>query len=179
MIKSDVWVSFAKEPYKRDDILQKRPSIVSSLLKTAGKWQKCKLVSGHALCGQQHGLAMNWVDQPRTSADERDVVCSPRYHDCVWAVQGLVVFSLTSRFFVNSQLDHFRAWIPACSVTSTLLHRCFPSNLSTTMQGAIVKLRKLRTVLGYVGKRGWGVEGISAAGRGYNEVLALELRSVG
>ena len=42
-----------------------------------------------------------------------------------------------------------------------------------------MKLSKLRTVLGYVGKRGWGVEGISAAGRGYNEVLALELRSVG
>ena len=46
-------------------------------------------------------------------------------------------------------------------------------------QGAIVKLRKLRNVLGYVVKRGWGVEDISAAGRGYNEVLALELRSVG
>jgi len=68
-------------------------------------------------------------------------------------------FSLTSRFFVNSQLDHFRAWIPACSLTAALLHRCFPSNLSTTTQGAIVKLRKLRTVLGYVGKMGWGVEG--------------------
>ena len=36
--------------------------------------------------------AMNWVDQPCTSADERDVVCSPRCRDCVWAVQGLVVF---------------------------------------------------------------------------------------
>mmetsp|Transcript_25267 Transcript_25267/g.37148 ORF Transcript_25267/g.37148 Transcript_25267/m.37148 type:complete len:87 (+) Transcript_25267:75-335(+) len=69
-------------------------------------------------------------------------------------LQGLVVFSLTSRFFVNSHLDHFRAWIPACSLTAALLHRCFPSNLSTTTQGAIVKLRKLRTVLGYVVKRG-------------------------
>jgi len=54
---------------------------------------KCNLVSGHGLCGQQRGLDMNWVDQPRTSADERDVVCSPRCRDCVWAVQGLVVFS--------------------------------------------------------------------------------------
>ena len=90
-------------------------------------------------------------------------------------------FSLTSRFFVNSQLDHFRAWIPACSLTAALLHRCFPSNLSTTTQGAIVKLRKLRTVLEYVGIMGWGVEGYhsSAAGRGYNEVLALEVRNVG
>jgi len=25
----------------------------------------------HGLCGQRHGLAMNWVDLPRTSADER------------------------------------------------------------------------------------------------------------
>jgi len=88
-------------------------------------------------------------------------------------------FSLTSRFFVNSQLDHFRAWIPACSLTSALLHRCFSSNLSTTTQGAIVKLRKLRTVLGYVWKGGGSWRGISAAGRGYNEVLALEVRNVG
>ena len=37
---------------------------------------------------------MNCVDLPRTSADERDVVCSPRCRDCVWAVQGLVVFNI-------------------------------------------------------------------------------------
>ena len=55
----------------------------------------------------------------------------------------------------------------------------FSLQFSTTAQGAIVKLRKLRTVLGYVVKRGWGVEGISAAGCGYNEVLALEVRNVG
>jgi len=47
---------------------------------------------GQGLCGQRHGLAMNWVDLPRTSPDERDVVCLPRCRDCVWAVQGLVVF---------------------------------------------------------------------------------------
>jgi len=68
-------------------------------------------------------------------------------------------FSLTFCFFVNSQLDHFRAWIPACLFTPTLMHRCFPSNLPTTTHGAIVKVRNLRTVLGYVGKRGWGMEG--------------------
>jgi len=56
-------------------------------------------------------------------------------------MQGLCVFSLTSRFFVNSHLDHSRAWIPACSLTAALLHRYFPSNLSATTQGAIVKLR--------------------------------------
>jgi len=78
-------------------------------------------------------------------------------------LQGLVVFSLTSRFFVNSQrdimlfigkpkgrsrmisnvnshLDHSRARIPACSLTAALVYRCFSSNVSTTAQGAIVKL---------------------------------------
>ena len=35
------------------------------------KWQKCNLVLGDRLCGQRHGLASNWVDLPRTSADER------------------------------------------------------------------------------------------------------------
>ena len=56
-------------------------------------------------------------------------------------LQGLVVSSLTSRFLVNSHLDRSRAWIPACLLAAALLHRCFPSNLSTTTQGAIVKLR--------------------------------------
>ena len=49
----------------------------------AGKWQKCNLVPCMASVGQRHGLAMNWVDRPRTSADERGVVCSPRCRDCV------------------------------------------------------------------------------------------------
>jgi len=73
---------------------------------------------------------MNWVDQPRTSADERDVVWAPRCRHCLCAVAGFgrfFVFSLTSRFFVNSHLDHSRAWIPACSLTSAPMHRCFPS----------------------------------------------------
>jgi len=59
------------------------------------KWQKCNLVLGDRLCGQQHGLAMNWVDRPRTSADERDVVWAPRFRDCVWAVAGF------GRFFID------------------------------------------------------------------------------
>ena len=32
------WVSFAKEPYRRDDILQKRPIILSILLTVATPW---------------------------------------------------------------------------------------------------------------------------------------------
>jgi len=42
----------------------------------------------NGLCGQRHVLAMNWVDRPRTGADERDVVWAPLYRDCVWAVAG-------------------------------------------------------------------------------------------
>jgi len=41
-----------------------------------------------------------------------------------------------------------------------------------------VKVRKLQTVLGYVGRGDGGWRGISGAGRGYNEVLALEVRNV-
>jgi len=38
---------------------------------------------------------MNWVDRPRTSADERDVVWAPRCRDYVWAVAGF------GRFFID------------------------------------------------------------------------------
>ena len=53
---------------------------------------------GHGLCGQRHGLAMNWVDRPRTSADERDVVWTPLCRDCVWAVAGFGCFSIDLSF---------------------------------------------------------------------------------
>jgi len=66
--------------------------------KTAGKWQKCNLVSEHGLCGQRHGLAMNWVDRPRTRADEQDVVWAPRCRDCVWAVAGFGCFFIDFSF---------------------------------------------------------------------------------
>jgi len=38
---------------------------------------------------------MNWVDRPRTSADERDVIWVLRCLDCVWAVAGF------GRFFID------------------------------------------------------------------------------
>jgi len=38
---------------------------------------------------------MNLVDRPRTSADERDVVWAPLFHDCVWADAGF------GRFFID------------------------------------------------------------------------------
>jgi len=99
---------------------------------------KCKLVLGDRLYGQRYGLAMNWVDRPRTSADER--MLSGR-RAVVIVLQCFGRFSLTFHFFVNSHLNHSWAWIPSCSPTAALLHCCFPSNLSTTTQGAIVKLR--------------------------------------
>ena len=48
--------------------------------------------------GQRHGLAMNWVDRPRTSADERDVVWALRCRDCVWAVAGFGCFFIDLSF---------------------------------------------------------------------------------
>jgi len=52
----------------------------------------------YGLCGQRHGLAMNWVDRPRTSADERDVVWAPRCRDYVWAVAGFGRFCIDLSF---------------------------------------------------------------------------------
>jgi len=37
---------------------------------------------------------------------------------------------------------HHQTGPPACSLTETLLYCCLPCNLSTTMQGAIVRLRR-------------------------------------
>ena len=66
--------------------------ILSRFTKYSGKMAEMLPRFGQGLCGQRHGLAMNWVDRPHTSADERDVVCSPCCRDCLWAVQGLVAF---------------------------------------------------------------------------------------
>ena len=140
---------------------------------------------GHGLCGQRHGLAMNWVDRPRTSADERDVVWAPRCRDCVCGLlQGLVVFSLTSRFWsswtvtlIILGLGFLRVrLLRLCSTTA------FPTIFLQPRKGPLWSCAELlqsyalcssdqcRTVklrlpavrelfLGYVGKRGWGVEG--------------------
>ena len=91
--------------------------------------------------GSRLGRAMNLVDRLRTSADER--VLSGRRAVVIawWATCGGWLFFIDPSFLVNSHLGHSRAWIPACSPNAALLHRCFPSNLSTTTQGAIVKLR--------------------------------------
>ena len=78
-------VSFAKEPYKGDNILQKRPSLLRSLLIV------CESYVGAWLRGWRLGRAMNLVDRLRTSTDER--VLSGRLAVVIawWAVVGLVV----------------------------------------------------------------------------------------
>ena len=114
----------------------------SKLWKTAGKWQKCNLVSGHGLCGQRHGLAMNWVDRPRTSAVEQDVVWAPSCRDCVWSVAGF------GRFFIDLLFLREQSPWSFSGLDSCVLAYCgsdapqlSPHNLCTTTQVAIVKLR--------------------------------------
>ena len=72
-------------------------------------------------------------------------------------LQGLVVLSLTSRFFVNSHLDHFSG------LDSCVLAYCGSSvpllSLQSFYNYETALARSPRTVLGYVGKKGWGVEG--------------------
>jgi len=76
-----------------------------------------------------------------------DVVWAPRCRDCVMGCCGVWLFFIHPLFLVNSHLGHSRAWIPACLRTAALLHRCFPSNLYTTTQGASVKLRRASSQL--------------------------------
>jgi len=59
-----LYVSFAKEPYKRDDILQKRPVILSILLTVAAPYDAgvivCHLVA--YLChSHHHRRHMGWL----------------------------------------------------------------------------------------------------------------------
>jgi len=50
--------------------------------------------------------------------------------------------------------------------------------IGSVWNSKIALARGLRTVLGYVGKRRWGLGGIGVSGSGYNEVLALEVLNV-
>jgi len=59
-------------------------------------WKKARengqnLVSGDRLCCQRYGRAMNWVDRPRTSADERMLSGHRAVVIVWWAVASLVV----------------------------------------------------------------------------------------
>jgi len=118
-------------------------------------------------------------------------------------LQVLVVFSLTSRFFVNSHLDHSRAWIPACSLTAALCTAAFPPIFLQLRKGPLWSCAELlqsyalcssdqcRTVKlpqrlfavrelfwGMLGRGDGGWRGIEVSGSGYNEVFALEVRTM-
>jgi len=132
------------------------------------------------------------------------VVWAPRCRDSVMGRCEVWLFFADLSFLVNSQFGHSRAWHPACSHTGALLHCCFPWNLSTTTQGAIIQLRgtfsewctllclslwNSKTALAAVCELFWdmlerevgGLMGIISglSGSGYNEeVLALEVLNV-
>jgi len=114
---------------------------------------------------------------------------------------GAQLFFADLLFLVNGHIVQSQARVFACSPTGALLHHCFPSNLSTTTQGAIVKLRgsssESCTLLsisvwnskpalvavrelfwGMLGRGDGGLRGIGVSGSGYNEVLALEMPNV-
>jgi len=144
----------------------------------------------------------------RTSADERMPVQMSGFclgaalsWLCDGLVQGSVVFSSTFRFSVNSHLDHSRAWIPACSPTEALCTAAFPPIFLQLRKGPLWRCAELlqsyalcssdqcRTVKlrlpavrvlfwGMLGRGDGGWRGIGVSGRGYNEVLALEVRNV-
>jgi len=151
----------------------------SHMWKSPRKWRKCNLVSGDCLCGQRHELAMNWVDRPRTSADER-MLCRRRTVVIVWwAVAGFGRFSLTSRFswtvtLIILGLGFLRARLLRLCCTAAFppiflqlrkgpLWSCaelFQSGALCcidqcgTVKPRPPKMRGPRTVLEYVGKRG-------------------------
>jgi len=114
---------------------------------------------------------------------------------------GVWILIVDLLFLVNSHFVHSLTWYPAWSSTCPLLHHCFPSNLSTSIQGTIVKLHRnssewctllcwsvwnskptLVTVLklfwGMLGRWDGGLRSIGVSGSGYNEVLTLEVLNV-
>jgi len=156
-------------------------------------------VSEHCLRSLQPERAMDRVDSSwlRTSADERvaQVVWAARCRHGVMGCCGFWLFSIDFSFFRGQPHGAsscvFAYW--------ALLHRCPPSNLSTTTQGAIVKLRGAslelctlnldqcwdsalargpQAVLEFFGNRGGGLRGIGVSGSGYNEEPALVVLNV-
>jgi len=107
----------------------------------AGKWRKWESYfrafpwfvawSGHELDGSAL-YQCRWVG----------VVWARRCHDCMMDCLLGLLFFIDPSFLVNSHLGHSRVWSSACSPAGALLHPCVPSNLSTTTQEAIVKLRR-------------------------------------
>jgi len=127
--------------------LQKRPGILGVIRETRENGRNVTSFRGIAsVASDMGGLSTGWIGPAPVQmsgmlSGHRALVIA------CGLLQGLVVFQLTFRFFVNSHLDHSRAWITLCSPTAALVRRWFPSNLSTTTQGAIAKLREASSEL--------------------------------
>jgi len=109
--------------------------------KTAGKWRKCESYFGASTPWLAAWTGHELGGSAPHQCTWAGVVLAPRCRDFVMGWCGGWLFFIDPLFLVNSHFGHSRALSPACSPTAALLHRCFPSNLSTTTQGAIVQLR--------------------------------------
>ena len=111
--------------------------------KTAGKWWKCDPISEHPTPELATWVGHEFGGLVSHQCRWAGVVWAPR---CPDLSDGLLVgvgcSSLTLRFSWTVTLIILGlGFLPACSLTAALLYRCFPSNLFTTTQGVIVKLR--------------------------------------
>jgi len=167
-------------------------------MKSPRKWQKCNLVVMDRLCGQRHGLAMNWVDRLCTSADEQLLSGRRAVVIVWWAAAGVGCSSLTLRFswtvtLVILGLGFLRARVLRLCWTAAFppiflklrkgpLWSCAELlqsyALCSSDQCRTVKLR-LPTVRelfwGMLGRGDGGWRGIGVSGSGYNEVLAMQV----
>jgi len=145
--------------------------------------------------------AMDRVDRFRTSADELVLSGQRAVVMCDGLLRGSWFFFTVLHYLVNSHIVQSWARASVRSPTGALLHRYFPSNLSTTWLGAIVKLHRASsescTLLsisvwnsksalimvrelfwGMLGRGDGGLRGIGVSGSGYNKVLTLEVLNV-
>ena len=96
---------------------------------------------------------------------------------------------------MNSHLGHSWAWIPACSPTAALLH-CYARGHCEAARNFFRVVHSVALISGeqynhdcsrcmvrelfwgMLGRGDGGLKGIGVSGRGYNEVLALEVLNV-
>jgi len=116
-------------------------------VQTAGKWWKCESYFGALTPWLADWAGYELGGLAPHQCRWAGVVWSPRCRDCVMGCLRGELFFIDPSFLVNSHFDYSRAWIPVCSLIAALLYCCFPSNLSTTTQGAIVNLRRASSEL--------------------------------
>jgi len=84
---------------------------------------------------------MDWMDRASTSIDEWMLSGRRAVVIVCWAVAGFWSFFIDLPCLWQPHSASW-TWTSVCLPTEALLHCCFPSNLSTTTQGAIVKLHR-------------------------------------